>query len=130
MDKKRMCVDRIRFYHTLHKTPIKREKKGHFLTKEEIRLRIQRGRRIHRKELEPPPRYNYCAGDHLIKEWFLIAEKSYLESYVQMRSWSILKRSILIKEIKILDYKWVYIYEFDKYGRFIKCKERFVVRGN
>ena len=28
------------------------------------------------------------------------------------------KRSTLTKKIKILDYKWVYIYKFNKYNRF------------
>ena len=40
------------------------------------------------------------------------------------------KRSILAKEIKILNYKWVYIYKFDKYNRFIKYKTRLMVQGN
>ena len=41
MDKKRIYVDRIYLYYTLRKTPIKREKKGPFLIKKEIRLRIE-----------------------------------------------------------------------------------------
>ena len=32
-----------------------------------------------------------------------------------------------MKEIKILDYRWVYIYKFNKYGRFIKYKVRLMV---
>ena len=40
------------------------------------------------------------------------------------------KRLTLIKKIKILDYKWVYIYKFDKYGRFIKYKARLIIQGN
>ena len=38
------------------------------------------------------------------------------------------KRLTLIKKIKILDCKWVYIYKFDKYGRFIKYKTRLMVQ--
>ena len=38
------------------------------------------------------------------------------------------KRSTLTKEIKILDYKWVYIYKFNKYGHFIKYKVYLMVR--
>ena len=38
VDEKGMCVDRIYFYHTLYKTPIKKGKKGPFLIKEKIRL--------------------------------------------------------------------------------------------
>ena len=41
-----------------------------------------------------------------------------------------IKRLTLAKEVKILDCKWVYIYKFDKYGRFIKYKARLIVRGN
>ena len=40
------------------------------------------------------------------------------------------KRSTLIKEIKILDYKWVYIYKFNKYNRFIKYKTHLIVQGD
>ena len=40
------------------------------------------------------------------------------------------KRSTLAKEIKILDCKWVYIYKFNKYSRFIKYKARLIVRGD
>ena len=36
VDKKGTCVDRIYLYHTLCKTPIKREKKGPFLIREEV----------------------------------------------------------------------------------------------
>ena len=82
VDEKRMCVDRTYLYRTLRKTPIKREKKGSFLIKKEIRLRIKQGTSIYRKKLEPPPKYNYRAGDYFIREWFLEAEKSHLESHV------------------------------------------------
>ena len=40
------------------------------------------------------------------------------------------KRLTLAKEIKILDYKWVYIYKFNKYNRFIKCKAQLMVQGD
>jgi hypothetical protein len=30
----------------------------------------------------------------------------------------------------VLNYMWVYIYKFDKYGRLVKCKARLVVRGD
>ena len=38
MDKKGIYVDRIYFYRTLRKTPIKKKKKGPFLIKKEIQL--------------------------------------------------------------------------------------------
>ena len=130
MDKKGTCMDRTHLYRTLCKTPIKREKKGLFLIRKEIRLRIKQGKSIYRKKLKPPPKYDYYAGDHSIREWFFKVKKSHLESYIRIRFWSIIKRSTLIKEIKILDYRWVYIYKFDKYGRFIKYKAYLMVRGD
>ena len=86
MDEKGTCVNRIHLYRTLHKAPIKREGKEPFLIREEIRLQIERGRRIYWKKLEPPPKYNYYAGNYSIKKWFLKAEKSHLENHVRMRS--------------------------------------------
>ena len=38
VDKKGIYVNRIHLYYTLRKTPIKREKKGFFLIRKEIRL--------------------------------------------------------------------------------------------
>ena len=48
-------------------------------------------------------------GNYSIREWFFKAEKSYLESYIRIRSWSMVKRLTLAKKIKILDYRWVYV---------------------
>ena len=125
-----MCINRTYLYHTLRKTLIKREKKGPFLIKKEIRLRIEQGKSIYKKKLKPPPEYNYYTGNHSIKEWFLETEKFYLKNYVRIKFWSMVKRLTLTKKIKILNYRWVYIYKFDKYNRFIKYKARLVVRGN
>ena len=41
MDEKGIYVDRIHLYYTLRKTPIKREKKGPFLIRKKIRLRME-----------------------------------------------------------------------------------------
>ena len=41
VDKKGMCIDRIHLYYTLRKTPIKKERKGFFLIKKEIRLQME-----------------------------------------------------------------------------------------
>ena len=40
------------------------------------------------------------------------------------------KKVDLFKKIKILNFKWVYIYKFDKYGRFIKYEVRLMVQKN
>jgi len=48
-----------------------------------------------------------------------------------MRSWTeIDKGDPRIKGKQILDCMWVYIYKFDKHGRFQKCKARLVIRGD
>ena len=41
VDKKGICVNCIYLYRTFYKTPIKKEKKGPFLIREEIRLRME-----------------------------------------------------------------------------------------
>ena len=64
---------------------------------------MEQSKSIHKKKLEPPPEYDYYTGDHSIKEWFLEAEKSHLENYVQIRSWLMVKKLTLTKKIKILD---------------------------
>ena len=66
---------------------------------------MKQGKKINRKELKPPPKYDYHMSDHLIREWFLKAKRSHLKSYVRIGSWSTVKRLNLIKEMKILNYK-------------------------
>ena len=36
----------------------------------------------------------------------------------------------MARDIKILNYRWVYIYKFNKHGYYKKCKARLVVRGD
>ena len=79
-------MDRTYLYRTLRKTPIKRERKRPFLIKKKIRLRIKQNKSIHKKKLKPLPKYNYHTGNYSIKEWFLEAEKSHLESHVRIKS--------------------------------------------
>ena len=59
------------------------------------------------------------------------AERDHLNSHAKMRSWvKIAKRNPRAYGKQILNYIWVYIYKFDKHGRFVKYKVRFVVRGD
>ena len=78
-------MDRIHLYYTLYKTLIKRKKKGPFLTKKEIQLRIKQGKNIHKKKLKSPPKYDYRTGDHFIREWFFKTEKSHLENHIRIK---------------------------------------------
>jgi hypothetical protein len=55
----------------------------------------------------------------------------YLKGYKIMNSWiEISSRDSKIKGYKVFDCKWVYIYKFDKHGRFLKTKARLVVQGD
>ena len=59
------------------------------------------------------------------------AEAVHLESHEQMKSWlEIGSRDPRVKGHKVLDCKWVYVYKFDKHGRFQKAKARLVVQGD
>ena len=91
-------------------------------------MRMEKGITIHRRELEPPPEYDCRTGDHSIREWFIKAEKSHLQSHDRTPSWSKVTRLTLARDIKILNCRWVYMYKFDKHGRFKKCKARLVGR--
>ena len=58
------------------------------------------------------------------------AEEDHLKSHHEMKSWIEVQRSSIPKKQQILDCMWVYLYKFDKHGRFLKCKARLVVRGD
>jgi Reverse transcriptase (RNA-dependent DNA polymerase) len=62
---------------------------------------------------------------HLFEE----AQKVHLDSHKQMRSW-VEVPCANAKGKQVLDCMWVYIYKFDKRGRFKNCKARLVVRGD
>ena len=81
IDERGTCVERTHLYRSLRKGPTKGKGKGPYLSKEQIRIRIQEGNIIHRRELEPPPEYDCRTGNHSMREWFIEAEKSHLESY-------------------------------------------------
>ena len=122
-------MDRTHLYRNLRKGPTKKGK-GPFLNKEQIRTRLEKRITIYRRELAIPPKYNCRTGDHPIKKLFIEAEKAHLESHDQMRSWSKVSKSSVARDIKILNCRWVYVYKFDKHGRFKKYKARLIIRGD
>lgn len=86
--------------------------------------------RIHRRDLPPPPDAHSDLETHPLGKMFAEAEQDHLRSHREMSSWSEVARSSIKKRIQVLDCMWVYVYKFDKHGRFLKCKSRLVVRGD
>ena len=81
--------------------------------------------------LPPAPKWYHELKSHPFGALFEQAELSHLQSHKEMRSWTeIDKEDLHAKGKQILDCMWVYIYKFDKHGRFQKCKARLVVRGD
>jgi hypothetical protein len=79
---------------------------------------------------EPPQRHSELA-EHPFGELFAQAEADHLQGHVEMRSWTeISSRDERVRGHKVLDCRWVYVYKFDKHGRFVKAKARLVVRGD
>ena len=84
---------------------------------------------LHRSQLPAPPRHHGELATHPMGHLFEEAQIAHLESHKQMRSWMEVPRTHA-KDKQVLDCMWVYVYKFDKHGRFKKCKARLVVRGD
>jgi len=80
--------------------------------------------RIHRRNLPAPPTRHHELADHPMGHLFEQAELDHLKSHADMQSWTEILRSSIPKKLQVLDCMWVYVYKFDKHGRFIKCKAR------
>lgn len=94
--------------------------------------RLQRsGERFHRRNMPEPPQRHSELAEHPFGELFAQAEADHLQSHAEMRSWTeISSRDKRVRGHKVLDCRWVYVYKFDKHGRFVKAKARLVVRGD
>ncbi|KAF7136791.1 hypothetical protein CNMCM5793_006309 [Aspergillus hiratsukae] len=87
--------------------------------------------RVHRRNLPPEPKCHRGLKDHPLGTLFEQAEKVHLKGHKEMQTWQeIMSSDPLCKDRQILDCKWIYVYKFDKHGRFLKCKARLVVRGD
>ncbi|RYC76661.1 hypothetical protein BFJ63_vAg20462, partial [Fusarium oxysporum f. sp. narcissi] len=86
---------------------------------------------MHRNSLPPPPTKHQDLKHHPFGTLFQEAEESHLQSHKEMRSWTeIRKKDARAVGQQVLGCMWVYVYKFDKHGRFQKCKARLVVRGD
>ena len=94
--------------------------------------RLQRlGKRFHRRDMPEPPQRHSELAEHPCGELFAQAEADHLQGHAEMRSWTeISSRDERVRGHKVLDCRWVYVYKFDKHGRFVKAKARLVVRGD
>jgi hypothetical protein len=111
-------------------TVVKTEQ-GKSITKAAVERRVQTGEKLHRRELPEPPKRHQELDEHALGELFKKAEFDHLQEHAKMRSWTeILTRDPRAREHKVLNCRWVYVYKFDKHGRFIKAKARLVVRGD
>ncbi|KAF4474070.1 Retrovirus-related Pol polyprotein from transposon TNT [Colletotrichum fructicola Nara gc5] len=86
---------------------------------------------LHRRQMPPLPRSHAELRQHPMGTIFEAAEQEHLRSHSEMRSWiEINRQDSRAKDCQVLDCMWVYVYKFDKHGRFQKGKARLVVRGD
>ena len=101
------------------------------ITKAQMLRMLRKPRKLHRRDLPPPPKRHADLAEHALGHLFEQAELDHLKSHEDMNSWlEIRARDPRVKGQKVLDCKWVYVYKFDKHSRFQKVKSRLVVRGD
>lgn len=104
---------------------------GKMIDKAKFQRLLKNPKNLHRRDMPPLPRSHSELARHPMGTLFEEAEAEHLRSHKDMQSWIELSRQdSQIKGKQILDCMWVYVYKFDKHGRFNKCKARLVVRGD
>ena len=93
------------------------------ITKAQLERMLKKPKSIHRRDLPSPPKRHDDLIEHPLGHLFEQAEIEHLKSHELMKSWTeINSRDPRTKGHRILDCRWVYIYKFDKHGRFLKVK--------
>ena len=101
------------------------------ISKAQLERLLRKPLALHRRDLPPPPTKHSDLEEHPMGHLFEQAELEHLKSHEIMKSWlEISSRDPQVKGHRVLDCKWVYVYKFDKHGRFLKTKARLVVRGD
>lgn len=104
---------------------------GKTIDKAKFQRLLKNPRGLHRRDMPPLPRSHLELAKHPMGTLFEEAEAEHLRSHQEMQSWFELSRQDpQVRGKQILDCMWVYVYKFDKHGRFNKCKARLVVRGD
>ena len=104
---------------------------GKVVDKAQVQRLRERGKltTLKRAELPPPPNRHHELKSHAFGALFEQAELDHLESHKKLNSWTEIPKEG-IHNNQIIDSMWVYVYKFDKHGRYQKCKARLVVRGD
>jgi hypothetical protein len=101
------------------------------VSKAQLERLLRKPLALHRRDLPPPPTKHSDLEEHSMGHLFEQAELDHLKSHEIINSWlEINSRDPRTKGYRVLDCKWVYVYKFDKHGRFLKTKARLVVRGD
>ena len=104
---------------------------GKIIDKAKFRRLLKNPKSLHRRDIPPLPRSHADLANHPMGGLFEEAEVNHLHSHDEMKSWTEVPRGDSRACGKqVLDCMWVYVYKFDKHGRFQKCKARLVVRGD
>lgn len=104
---------------------------GKVIDKAKFQRLLKNPGNLHRRDMPPLPQSHARLIGHPMGSLFEEAEAEHLQSHKEMKSWIELDRyDPQVKGKQILDCMWVYVYKFDKHGRFKKCKARLVVRGD
>ena len=89
----------------------------------------RRQRKIHKRNLPPPPKTARDLLNHPFRKEFEAAQREHLKSHENMRSFAEVDKS-QVKGSQVLGCMWVFIYKTDKHGILQKFKARLVVWGN
>ena len=118
-------------FHAGTKATVVRSEHGSPVTRAVSERQKRSGRRCHRREMPEPPQRHSELAEHPFGDLFAQAEADHLRGHAEMHSWDeISSQDRRVRGHKVLDCRWVYVYKFDKHGRFQKAKARLVVRGD